>query len=105
MGLCCCCCKKPDRKCTDYTKGASGFFFCPKDCPYRNSGSVWGSGPYTSDSCSCRAARHAGVIGDNGGVYKVSTAPGQASYESTTANGVTTSSYGSYDSSISVSRF
>ncbi len=92
----------PSKKCTDYTKGEEGLFACDGKC---SGGSVWGSGPYTSDSSACRAARHAGVIGESGGIFKVTKEPGRDSYDSTTANGITTSSYGSYDSSISISKF
>jgi hypothetical protein len=106
MGLSCCkccgCCAAK-KKCTEYSKGQEGFFVCDGKCG--NSGSVWGSGPYTSDSSVCRAARHAGVIGERGGVFKVKQLPGQGSYESSTANGITTSSYGSYDQSMTISKF
>ncbi|KMW57043.1 hypothetical protein AIOL_002001 [Candidatus Rhodobacter oscarellae] len=62
--------------------------------------SVWGVGPYTGDSDVCTAARHAGVIGADGGVVSLSERPGQSGYEGSTANGVTTSSWGSYGQSF-----
>lgn len=68
-----------------------------------NTGSVWGSGPYTGDSNVCSAARHAGIVGEDGGTVLVTAEPGQASYEGSSANGVNTSSWGSYDQSFGVS--
>lgn len=65
-------------------------------------GSVWGSGPYTSDSNVCRAARHAGAVTDAGGVVWAVTEPGRDAYEGTAANGITTTSYGSYGASIAI---
>lgn len=104
MGACCSCCKIPQRKCTDFKTGDEGIFFCDGKCDPDN-GRVWGSGPYTSDGDVCRAARHAGVIGATGGIFKVTSAPGQDSYEASTANGVTTSAWGSYGKSIIISKF
>ena len=65
-------------------------------------GSVWGSGPYTADSNMCTAAQHAGVIGDGGGVISLIERPGQSSYSGSSANGVTTSDWGSYGQSYIV---
>ncbi|MGC1496067.1 MAG: LCCL domain-containing protein [Sulfitobacter sp.] len=73
---------------------------CPAGSANR---SVWGSGPYTGDSNVCTAARHAGVVGDDGGPVRITAEPGQASYEGSSANGVNTSSWGSYDQSFGVS--
>lgn len=69
-------------------------------CTGAEGGSVWGSGPYTSDSAICVAARHAGVIGSSGGQVRAIGAPGQTSYTGTIANGVQTSNWGSYGSSF-----
>ena len=70
---------------------------CPADAPL---GSVWGSGPYTADSNICTAARHAGVLGPEGGEVTVRRTAGQQSYTGSTANGVTTSDWGSYGASL-----
>jgi hypothetical protein len=72
-------------------------------CAAVRTGPVWGTNPYTSDSAVCRAARHAGVIGANGGVVHLSPAPGQESYGGSTRNGVTTDSYGPWSRSFRVS--
>jgi hypothetical protein len=63
-------------------------------------GTVWGSNPYTSDSDICTAARHAGAIGAFGGPVHVLKVPGLQDYPATTANGVTTESWGPYDGAI-----
>lgn len=73
-------------------------------CTGTESGSVWGSGPYTSDSNICVAARHAGMIGASGGQVEVFAAPGQAAYTGTMANGVQSANWGSYGSSFEFKR-
>jgi hypothetical protein len=83
--------------CGAYPAGASEYA-CT--CTGTETGSVWGDGPYTSDSNICVAARHAGLL--KGGMIEVRAyaAPGQASYPAGAANGVQTSSWGSYGSSF-----
>ena len=63
-------------------------------------GGVWGSDIYTDDSTIARAAVHAGLvaIGDSATVT-IRILPGQRSYSGTTRNGVTSSSYDSWDGS------
>lgn len=61
---------------------------------------VWGSGPYTADSNLCAAAQHSGVISAKGGVIKVLRTFGLKGYAGTSANGITTSSWNSFDSSF-----
>jgi len=63
-------------------------------------GSVWGSGTYTTDSSICAAAIHAGAIPATGGVAKPKKAAGCKQYVGAAANGVTTSGWGSFDSSF-----
>ena len=65
-------------------------------------GSVWGSGLYTDDSTLAVAAVHAGVlaVGETA-VVDVVIEPGQASYAGSTANGITSSNYGSWSGSYS----
>jgi len=70
---------------------------CASGVPDR---SVWGSGPYTADSDLCTAARHAGVIGAQGGNVSVSLIDGQDSYSGSTQNGVETRDWGAYGNSI-----
>lgn len=75
-----------------------GFVECA--CNGNETGSVWGSGPYTSDSDLCVAARHAGVIGAQGGPVAAFGVGGQDAYPGSTQNGVTTSTWGSFGSSF-----
>jgi len=66
-----------------------------------DTGSVWGSSPYTDDSNIAKAAVHAGLvkIGETKTVKIIMTS-GQSSYASSTKNGITTSSYGSWPASF-----
>ena len=63
-------------------------------------GSVWGTETYTTDSSVCLAARHAGVIGPNGGPIVAKLTSGCKRYKGTKANGVRTSSWGKYKTSF-----
>jgi len=73
---------------------------CPAGC---TTGSVWGTGTYSDDSHVCVAAVHAGAIqADSGGHVRVAIAAGLSSYEPSTANGVTTSSWGQWGRSFTV---
>jgi hypothetical protein len=67
-------------------------FTCPSG---GQASTVWGTDIYTHDSSVCTAAVHAGLIDfEDGGVVVIEMRPGEASYVGTTANGVTTMSYG-----------
>jgi len=67
------------------------------------SGSVWGTEVYTSDSHLGTAAVHAGVLKPGQkGVVKVRILPGQRSYQASTANGITSNAYGSWQVSFTV---
>ncbi|MCC5022786.1 MAG: hypothetical protein J6386_08310 [Candidatus Synoicihabitans palmerolidicus] len=64
------------------------------------SGSVWGSGIYTDDSNA--AAVHAGVVAvGQTKTVTVNIVTGQSSYVATTANGITTRSWGSWGGAYS----
>ncbi|WP_426956336.1 LCCL domain-containing protein [Muricoccus radiodurans] len=80
--------------------GSSETVSCLCPAELTRDGVVWGSGPYTADSRTCRAALHAGAVGRVGGGVTVRMLPGQARYSGTTRNGVVTNNYGSYDSSF-----
>jgi hypothetical protein len=85
----------PGAMCASYPPGAASHqCTCPPG-PY--AGAVWGSGPYTADSDLCSAARHAGVIGDQGGPVTANSVAPPASYAGTVSNGVTSQDWGSYD--------
>lgn len=59
-------------------------------------GPVWGSGPYTADSDICTAARHAGVLGQEGGTVVAQAVEAPPSFRGTASNGVTSLDYGPY---------
>ena len=63
-------------------------------------GTVWGDGVYTDDSNIAKAAVLEGKckIGENKDVY-IKIIEGKSSYGSCTKNGISTSSYGSWDGS------
>lgn len=64
-------------------------------------GSVWGTGRYTLDSSICRAARHAGVVGSNGGPVAVYKSAGCPSFVGKSQNGVNSQNWGPYSQSFS----
>lgn len=67
-------------------------------------GHVWGSGPYANESAICAAARHAGVIGEDGGAVRVVPMPGQASYRGSHRNGITSADRGASSRSFRLER-
>ena len=81
--------------------GASLALACPAGCDVR--GPLWGTDVYTHDSAVCLAARHAGIIAEQGGNFVITMAPGQGSYEASTRNGVTSARWGNWGKSFSVS--
>ena len=63
--------------------------------------SIWGSGVYTDDSSIGTAAVHLGLMTfQSGGSALIEIRPGQDSYQGSTANGVSTESYGSWGGSF-----
>jgi hypothetical protein len=68
-------------------------------------GTIWGTGTYTSDSPLATAAVHAGVLKDGQtGVVKVTIVAPPPNYQGTTANGVTSSNYDAWPGAYQVSR-
>ncbi len=67
-------------------------------------GTVWGTGVYTTDSDVCRAARHLGMIGLDGGLVNVVPVPGLPTYAGTSSNGVQTQDYGPWSGSFTFRR-
>jgi LCCL domain len=66
-------------------------------------GAVWGTGVYTDDSTLAAAAVHAGVLRDGQtGVVKVTILQGQAAYNGSTQNGVTSGQWANFDGSFRV---
>jgi hypothetical protein len=61
----------------------------------KTTGNIWGAGPYTLDSDLATATVHAGILKDGQtGTVTVEIIPSPVEYTGTTANGVTSSSYG-----------
>jgi hypothetical protein len=74
------------------------------NCPAKGTiGTVWGSGPYTTDSSVCTAAVHAGWISlDDGGRVVIEIKAGQDEYEGSEQHGIVTTAYDHYDWSFDV---
>lgn len=67
-----------------------------------NSGPLWGTTIYTDDSNVATAAVHAGFVAlGQTRTLTVIILPSQSSYTSTTQNGITSTSYGSWHGSYS----
>ena len=94
----------PDAACPANFLGQTAPLAC--HCPAESiaAGTVRGAGVYASNSALCRAARHAGVIGPEGGLVNAIPAPGVPAYAATTANGVTTEASGAGAASFSFRR-
>jgi len=60
-------------------------------------GSVWGSDRYTADSSLCRAAVHAGVIGEGGGRVTAYAAGPCPKFTASSRHGVLSSEWGAFD--------
>lgn len=98
-------CSQPkDIGCGDAAKSLTGGTThkvkCPAGCG--DTGSLWGTDSYTTDSSVCKAAIHAGVITKAGGVATVTIGAGKTTYQGSERNGVTSSGWGPYDASFSV---
>lgn len=72
---------------------------CPADA-INPGASVWGSDVYTDDSAVCTAARHAGVIGPEGGLLRLRWTAGRPSYAGAERNGIVSHNYGSWTGSV-----
>ena len=63
-------------------------------------GSVWGDGMYTGDSNPCRAAVHAGLIDNNGGMISFERTSGCGYYPGTLRFGVQSASWNAWGASF-----
>jgi hypothetical protein len=72
--------------------------------PGAGGGNVWGTAQYTTDSSLCAAARHAGEIGETGGLVSFLVSDGCSSYLGSVRNQVSSSAWGSYGNSVSFPR-
>ena len=84
--------------------GSSRSVSCPANSGIVPGTVLWGDSVYTGDSWVCAAAVHLGVLSKtNAGTITVRCRPGLSSYTGTTRNGVTSSSYGSWPTSVTIS--
>lgn len=81
--------------------GTTATITCPAGC-LNNTGSVWGTDIYTDDSAVCTAAIHAGVLTNDGGTLTLTILDGQKSYPASERNGISTSGWGQWGRSFSV---
>ncbi|WP_221892870.1 LCCL domain-containing protein [Parasphingopyxis marina] len=88
----------PDR--VQDMRGSEDSFTCSCSAETAETGSVWGAGPYSDDSAVCRAAMHAGLVGDEPANVTITFLPGRDSYSAATANGVETRRWGSWGGSF-----
>jgi hypothetical protein len=66
-------------------------------------GSIWGTTIYTDDSNLAMASVHSGFVTNNvASTITVMILPGQSSYTSTTQNGITSNSYGTWGGSYQI---
>ena len=82
--------------CPSYNAYASQQLVCGPN-PASCGGTIWGTGVYTNDSHPCKAARHCGAIGINGGSISTTYLGSRPSFIGTTSNGITSSSYTAYN--------
>ncbi|MCZ4304647.1 LCCL domain-containing protein [Zoogloeaceae bacterium G21618-S1] len=75
-------------------------FTCRCSAEAVGSGTVWGTDVYTGDSGLCSAAAHAGAVARSGGVITVYREAGRDLYVGSQRNGITSSDYGHYASSL-----
>jgi len=68
--------------------------------PSAATGSVYGSHPFTTDSSICAAAKHAGLLKDAKTTVTAKKAAGCSTYVGSEANGVKTTSWGTYPNSF-----
>ncbi len=88
----------PDR--VQDMRGSEESFTCSCSPEAAEAGTVWGAGPYSDDSAVCRAAMHAGLVGDEPGNVTITFLPGRESYAASTANDVETRRWGSWGGSF-----
>jgi hypothetical protein len=83
-------------------QGRDGLLVAYDCAPDGVAATVWGDGVYTDDSSVCSAAVHAGLIDTaGGGRVVIEISEGLDSYDSSTANGITTMAYASWPGSFS----
>lgn len=84
-------------------RGTNRELSCRCSASATRSGSVWGSDVYTDDSTICRAALHAGAVGENGGLVTLRPVEGRSSYDGSQRNGVASADFGRWQASYQFS--
>ena len=87
-------------------RGDPGSIFlvnCPASCT-TSGGVLWGTGIYTADSSICKAAIHAGVLQDDGGLVEVIKQPGLNLYQASTHRAIISTNFNKWPVSFSVSK-
>jgi hypothetical protein len=75
-------------------------FTCRCSAQSTREGAVWGTDVYTDDSSLCRAALHAGRVSFDGGTITATRSEGRPLYVGSTRNGVMSSDFGAFPTSI-----
>lgn len=88
----------PDR--VQDMRGSTDAITCSCSTETAEAGTVWGAGPYSDDSAVCRAAMHAGLVGDEPANVTINFMDGRDSYTASEANGVETRRWGSWGGSF-----
>jgi LCCL domain-containing protein len=88
----------PDR--VQDMRGSAESFTCSCSTETAQAGTVWGAGPYSDDSDVCRAAMHAGLVGDEPANVTINFLDGRDSYTASEANGVETRNWGVWGGSF-----
>jgi hypothetical protein len=83
-------------------RGTGRSLACACTAAQTSDGTVGGGGPYTDDTRRCGAAVHAGLFPATGGTIEIQAEKGQSSFDGSSRNGVTTSTYGAWPGSVSV---
>lgn len=76
---------------------------CDEGCSSQ-AATVWGTGIYMSESSICKAAIHAGVVQDAGGIVELIKREGIESYEESINRGITSVSYNQWTSSFVIAK-
>lgn len=88
----------PDR--VQDMRGSTDPVTCSCSTETAEAGTVWGAGPYSDDSAVCRAAMHAGLVGDEPANVTINFMDGRESYTASEANSVETRRWGNWGGSF-----
>ena len=93
---------QPDPGTLTTFRGQNGQSYC-FEVTGRHSGTIWGSGLYTDDSDLGTVAVHAGLLHEGQrGIVRVTLLPGNARYQGSSRNGITSSPYANWEGSYTI---